>query len=257
MTDTAVKILAAPLGKTHLFFLGQAGFAIKSKRGQLLGTDLYLSACVERAEGHVGFKRLQPSPIHAGDLEFDCLIATHPHWDHFDMDSMPQIMANGHTYLIASVDCANAVERLRMGSERISYAKIGDVFDIGDFHIACVYCDHGTGAPDAFGVIITVDGKRIYIAGDTSLHLEKVPEFLKDGPIDVMIAPINGAYGNLNEAECVQLSMAVKPGLLIPCHYGMFAAHGGNPWTFMQELQQKNGAQPYLLMATGEKLTLD
>ena len=116
-TDFALKVLTAPLGKTHLFFVGQAGFIIKSASGQLLGIDLYLSECVERIEGHIGFKRLLPKLLEPFDLQFDCLIATHPHYDHFDMDAIPQMMSNHITQLFASVECEKEVKRLKMLDE--------------------------------------------------------------------------------------------------------------------------------------------
>ena len=68
-TDFALKVLTAPLGNTFLFCLGQAGFIIKSASGQLLGIDLYLSECVERVEGHIGFKRLLPKLLEPFDLQ--------------------------------------------------------------------------------------------------------------------------------------------------------------------------------------------
>ena len=89
MNDFATKILTAPLGKTYIFSVGQAGYILKSKSGQLLAIDLYLSECVERLEGHIGFKRLLPKILNPFDLIFDCVIATHPHWDHYDVDSIP------------------------------------------------------------------------------------------------------------------------------------------------------------------------
>ena len=60
MNNFAIKIRTAPLGKTYLFSVGQAGYIMKSKSGQLLGVDLYLSDCVERIEGHMGYKRMLP-----------------------------------------------------------------------------------------------------------------------------------------------------------------------------------------------------
>ena len=170
-TDFALKVLTAPLGKTHLFCLGQAGFIIKSASDQLLGIDLYLSECVERVEGHIGFKRLLPKLLEPFDLQFDCIIATHPHYDHFDMDSIPQMMSNHVTQLFASVECEKEVKRLKMFDERIQYVKPGDTFTSGDFALDFVTCDHGTGAPDAVGVIVSVDGKRIFETGDTALRL--------------------------------------------------------------------------------------
>lgn len=256
MYDFALSVLTAPLGKTHLFSVGQAGYIIKSASGQLLGVDLYLSECVERLEGHVGFKRLLPKILDPFALTMDCLIATHPHLDHFDMDAIPELMSNGTTRLYASVDCAAEVERLRMTQDRITYVKPGDSECCGDFTLDFVNCDHGTGAPDAVGVLISVDGKRIYMAGDTCLRLDRVQEYLAKGPINVLIAPINGAYGNLNEADCAALSAALHPGLTIPSHYGMFASHGGNPGRFYQIMTQQYPQNPFLLMAMGEKVSI-
>lgn len=256
MHDFAIRVLTAPAGETHLFSVGQAGYIIKSAGGQLLAVDLYLSECVERVEGHVGFKRLLPRILDPFELTIDCLIATHPHLDHFDMDAIPELMSGGKTKLYASVDCAAEVARLRMTQDRVTYVKPGDCQVCGDFVLNFVSCDHGTGAPDAVGVIITVDGKRIYMAGDTCLRLDRVEEYLAQGSIDVLIAPINGAYGNLNEADCAALSAALNPGLTIPSHYGMFASHGGNPGLFYQIMTEKYPDHKFLLMAMGEKATL-
>ena len=71
MTDFFVKVLTAPLGKTYLFSVGQAGFIIKSANGQLLAIDLYLSDCVERIEGNAGFKRLLPKILSPYDINYN------------------------------------------------------------------------------------------------------------------------------------------------------------------------------------------
>lgn len=241
---------------TSIFSLGQAGFAFKSRTGTLLGLDIYLSCCVERVEGHVGYKRLLPVILNPSDVEFDYLIATHPHFDHFDMDSIPTMMANHRTKLFASVDCRKEVRRMMMTDENITYVKVGDHYEADDFVLDFVFCDHGTGAPDAVGVVISVDGKKIYVAGDTCLRLDKSDEIKKYGPFDVMIAPINGAYGNLNEKECVELSKVLMPNLTIPCHYGMFASHGGNPGLFMEYMKKELPDWEFLLMTMGEQYDL-
>lgn len=256
MFNFAHKVHVAKIGQTYLFSVGQAGYIIKSASGQLLGIDLYLSDCVERLEGHMGFKRLLPKILGPLDLTFEVLIATHPHLDHFDEDTIPQMMDNQHTKLFASVNCERLVAQCGMANERISYVKPGDSFTVGDFELNFVNCDHGAGAPDAVGVIVTVDGKRIYEAGDTCLRLDRVDEYLAKGPLDVLIAPINGAYGNMNEEECAQFSTALKPKLTIPCHYGMFASHGGNPGRFFDIMQEQYPDNQFLLMSMGESIIL-
>lgn len=253
--DFAQKVLSKQ-NRTQIFSVGQAGYIIKSKSGQLLAIDLYLSECVERLEGNVGFKRLLPKILSPFDITFDCVIATHPHWDHYDVDSIPEIMSNSITQLYASVDCKKLVEDAGITNPNIKYVKPGNHTVCGDFIIDFINCDHGTGAPDAVGVIVTVDGKRILEVGDSCLRLDRVDEYLSTGPLDVMIAPINGAYGNLNEAECAKLANELKPKLTVPCHYGMFASHGGNPGKFYDIMTSQYPDNAFFIMAQGEEITI-
>lgn len=256
MSEFAIKVLTAPLGKTYLFSVGQAGYIIKSKSGQLLAIDLYLSDCVERIEGHAGYKRMLPKILNANELEFDIVIATHPHKDHFDDDIMPEIMANRRTMLYASVECEKEVKRLGMYEDNIVYVKPGETHTYGDFIVDFVNCDHGTSAPDAVGVVVSVDGKKIYEAGDTCLRLDWVDEYKKKGPFDVLIAPINGVYGNLNAEDCAKLSDALRPGITIPCHYGMFASHMGSVGEFYNIMTKKYPENKFLIMTQGERLVV-
>ncbi len=253
MNDFAIRVLTAEQGKTHLFSAGQAGFIIKSKSGQLLAWDLYLSECGERLEGNMGFKRLLPKILFPEEINLDVIVASHFHFDHFDIDAMPALMSSSRTKLLAAVDCRELTEKLNMTECNIEYVKPGDNITEGDYTIHFVNCDHGTLAPHAVGAVIEVDGKKIYFTGDTCLRLDRTEEVLSFGSLDVLIAPINGAYGNLNEQDCVALSKALRPELTIPCHYGMFASHGGNPGIFRKHMMEECPDQEYLLMRMGEE----
>ena len=242
----------AELGKTHLFSVGQAGFIIKSKSGQLLAIDLYLSDCVERIEpDHVGYKRLLPKILNPKDIVFDVLICTHFHRDHYDIDSVPSLMGNNKTKLFCPEDCKEDASSLK----RVTFVKPGLNCIIGDFELHFINCDHGTGAPLAIGVIVEVDGKRILEVGDTCLRLDRKEEYLSFGKLDVLIAPINGMYGNLDAKDCAVLSNILKPELVIPCHYGMFAAHRGDVGLFHEIMDKDYPNNKYLMMAQGEKYT--
>lgn len=251
MQDFASSVLSAPLGKTHLFSVGQAGFIIKSASGQLLAIDLYLSECVERIENSKGFKRLLPKILSPFDLDFDVLICTHPHLDHFDIDAVPEMLANGKTKLFCSLDCEKLVKQLQLEyyAPQTAYVRPGDKHTVGDFEITFVNCDHGSGAPDAVGVVVKVDGKYLYEAGDTCLRLDRIHEIPQ--PLQVLIAPINGAFGNLNEEDCSELAAALRPTLTVPCHYGMFASHHGDVGKFYDAMTEKK--LPFLLMQQGER----
>ena len=256
MTDFFVKVLTAPLGKTYLFSVGQAGFIIKSASGQLLAIDLYLSDCVERIEGNAGFKRLLPKILSPYDLDFDAIIATHYHRDHFDIDAVPSLMANGRTKLYAAQDCRETVKQLEMSEKNITFVKPGLCCETGDFKICFVNCDHGEGAPQAVGVMVLVDGKVIFETGDSCLRMDWLSEFRKFGLPNVLIAPINGAFGNMNEQDCAVFANAINAGLTIPCHYGMFASHGGNVGRFYDIMTQQYPQRDFLIMAQGEKLII-
>ena len=254
MRDFASRVMDAPLGKTHLFAVGQAGYIIKSCNGQLLAIDLYLSACVERAEGNTGYRRLLPQILDFNSLKFDAVICTHPHLDHFDIDAVPSMMSEGKTELYCSTGCAKLVDQMQLGyyRDRITYVTPGDTYHQGDFNLSFVNCDHGQGAPDAVGVVVHVDGKTIYETGDTCLRLDRIDEVPKQ--LDVLIAPINGVYGNLNEDDCVCLAASLQPNVTIPCHYGMFASHHGDVGKFYDLMVEKQ--LPFLLMGQGEQYTL-
>ena len=256
MFDFARNVMEAPLGTTHLFWVGQAGFIIKNKEGELFGVDLYLSECVEPVEGHVGYHRLMPQILGSEELVFDALIATHFHRDHFDIDAMPGLMDNGKTRLFCAYDCQEDVERLRINKKRVQFVKPGESYDCTGFHIDFINSDHGAGAPLEVAPIVTVDGKHILEAGDTSLHLDWKDEYLKAGPLDVLIAPINGAYGNLNEQDHVTLTKMLKPKLTVPCHFGMFASHGGHPGLWKELLERQLPEQKFKIFTMGEGIAI-
>ncbi|MDD5017418.1 MAG: MBL fold metallo-hydrolase [Eubacteriales bacterium] len=245
----AKEIQVLRKGVTYLIYLGQAGYIIKSASGSLIGIDLYLSNCLERYDG---FKRLMPCILKPEETALDYVVASHAHYDHFDVDAMPGIMANGRTKLFASKNCAAEVERLGIRQDAVTYIERGRTYAAGDAQITCVFCDHGKAAPDAVGLIISVDGKKLYFAGDTRLRTDEAEKLLKLGPFNVMVAPINGAFGNLNEDEMVTLCSVIRPNLAIPSHYWCFAEHGGNPGLFIKIIKERLPEQKYMLMAQGE-----
>ena len=128
--------------------------------------------------------------------------------------------------------------------------------ECGDFTLEFVDCDHGTGAPLAVGVIVKVDRKIIFETGDTCLRLDRVDKFKTHGIPDALIAPINGAFGNMNEFECARFADAMNAKLTVPCHYGMFASHGGNIGRFYEIMTKDYPKLDFCMMAQGERITI-
>lgn len=240
--------------KLEIYYAGQAGFIFRSPRGTTIGVDLYLSDCVERFDN---MKRLSPKLLNPQELHLDYVVATHWHLDHFDIDAMPFLMANRETRLLAAGDCRQHVENLQLDRNRTTFIGEGDCVVCDDILVHAVFCDHGTGAPEAVGLVLEFEKARVYIAGDTCLRLDMAEKIAQYGPFDVMIAPINGAFGNLNESEAVTLCGFHKPRWMIPCHFWTFAQHHGDPGVFVSEMETRLPDQKYLLMAAGETVAVE
>lgn len=65
------------------------------------------------------------------------------------------------------------------------------------------------------GYVITVDGIRIYHAGDTDL----LPEIRNLKRIDVALVPIDGDNLTMKTQEAAELVNEIKPRIAIPMHY--------------------------------------
>lgn len=238
-------------GTLGVFFLGQAGFLFKTPKGEKIAVDPYLSDCCNR---HFGFKRLMPYLFEADELELDYLVATHAHFDHFDPDSVPALLANGKTQFVGAKDTAAECEKLGI-KDRLTFVSVGDQVRMGDMTLTAVRCDHGADTPHAVGLLLEAEGKRIYIMGDTAYR----PDWLDDERlhgVDLLILPINGAFGNLNEEQAARAASVLCPKLTVPCHFWNFAEHFGSPIKFMESMKEFCPELAYCLMRQGEGMTL-
>ena len=76
-----VEQTVVPEQKVAIFWLGQAGFLLKTHDGHTIVIDPYLSNYVERLfpETGLGFKRLMPPPCAPEDVCADVLLISHEH----------------------------------------------------------------------------------------------------------------------------------------------------------------------------------
>ena len=65
------------------------------------------------------------------------------------------------------------------------------------------------------GFILTLDGLRIYIAGDT----EDIPEMADVKDIDIAFLPVNQPY-TMTVEQCINAANILAPKVLIPYHFG-------------------------------------
>ena len=240
-----------PENRTGVFWLGQAGFIFKSPKGDTIAVDPYFSDCCYR---YVGYRRMIPYLMTPYDKIFDGIFCTHAHYDHFDPDGIPLALSNDRTELFAGFDCKAECERLHI-IDRVTYIKAGDKVSCAGFEVTAVMCDHGPDTPDAVGLFINTGNAKIYIMGDTCFRADLLenPLFCE---LDLLILPINGAFGNLNEEEACRVCKILKPGLAVPCHFGNFAEHGGDPGKFANIMNKELPEIAYRIMRVGEGINI-
>lgn len=248
INDTTVQ-----KGQIALFFIAQAGFCIKTSSGKKIFIDLYLSDACERL---FGFKRMIPSLINAEEVDADLYLITHFHADHFDPDAMPVIVKHPNTFFAVAPDCVSLLDELAVDPSRYKVLSRGGEWQWEDVKIKAIYADHGDLAPDAVGYLVEVDGLKIYHVGDTAYRPQEIKNSVASN-VDIMIAPINGTYGNMIAEEACRLAVDIQPSLVIPCHFWMFLEHvvadgKGDPATFLKEAGQLPAGIKATVMAPGE-----
>lgn len=233
-----------PKGSAAVFWAGQAGFIIKTSDNKLIALDLYLSDCCER---YFGFKRVMPYLLEAHELDFDYVVASHGHYDHFDVDSIAALM-RGNAKFIGAMDTKEECDKLGI-KDNVNFISSGEEIQRDGIKIKGVPCDHGELAPDALGLLIEIEGKTIYYMGDTAFRKDyfENPELHN---VDLLITPINGMFGNLDSEEAAIASEILKAKMTIPCHFWNFAEHEGNPNEFIKKMNEK--FLKYKLLRMGE-----
>ena len=145
----------------------------------------------------------------------DVILITHDHYDHYDEQAVSDLRKE------STVIITNQLTAAALGEGEVMYN--GDslqVFD--DLKIDAVAAYNTTPGHTQFhpkgrdnGFILTADGLRIYIAGDT----EDIEEMKEVADIDIAFMPCNQPY-TMTPAQLRHAAEMVRPRVLYPYHYG-------------------------------------
>jgi L-ascorbate 6-phosphate lactonase len=245
----------ASRGSVVVWWLGQAGFALKTPTGQVVLVDPYLSDSCEREHG---LKRLSASPLPPEDARADWVLFTHEHTDHFDPDTVQAVAGNCPACKFAGpVGCRESLAALKISPSRFTLLSPGPAVDLGGFSVRAVQADHGEYSPSAASLRLEIEGVRILFTGDTSLRPDLIAPLL-DRPIDLLLPCINGGFGNMGHIDAARLAQAAKPRRAAPCHFWTFAEQGaGDPWGFVQACKFLCPEVSAMLLKPGEPLVLE
>ncbi|GGD93550.1 MBL fold metallo-hydrolase [Paenibacillus nasutitermitis] len=251
LQDTAV----AP-GSIAVWSLGQAGYACKLPSGQVVLIDPYITDYSARRLGHE-FKRLMPSVITPEELDrlpIAAYLLTHHHEDHLDADCVTAMKSRDFPFY-GPPETIRMLKELGVEEGRCHSLKAGCSHELEEMTISAVFADHGELAPDAVGIIVRAEGKAIYHMGDTCLREDCFRESVKDMQVDLLLVPINGKYGNMNEAEAAQAASLINPAIAAPCHFWMLPGNsGGDPLVFVNNVKSMAPLTIPFLFRQGELL---
>jgi L-ascorbate metabolism protein UlaG (beta-lactamase superfamily) len=144
----------------------------------------------------------------------DIVLVTHSHGDHLDPGAIAKISKTG-TVVIANPESAAKItgaNALKNGESKIA----------ADITIAAVPAYNTTAGRDIYhpkgrdnGYVITLGGKKIYIAGDT----ENIDEMKNLKEIYIAFLPMNQPY-TMTPEQVAEAAKTIKPQILYPYHFG-------------------------------------
>ncbi len=181
----------------------------------------------------------------------DIYVVTHAHGDHGLDDAIK--LAKSHGGTIVSI-YEIAMEAGNRGVEKTVGANIGGFFEVDGVKIALTTAIHSSpiGAPT--GVVVELDGKRIYHAGDTGVFYDMrlIGELYKP---DLALLPIGGHFvmGPLEAAKAIEL-LGVKK--VIPMHYETFPVLKGRPEELKELLRERGLDCEVIILKPGESYEL-
>jgi L-ascorbate metabolism protein UlaG (beta-lactamase superfamily) len=262
-------VRSAPEHLLNLWWLGQSGILLQWHKQHLL-MDPYLSDSLTKkyANTEKPHIRLVERVIRPDSLGFVLgVTSSHNHTDHLDAETiLPILAANPDLEVVVpEANLSFAAARLQLPPERLTVIDAdGGPVKLGPFSIFAIPAAHENLETDQSGhhkflsYIVEADGRRIFHSGDACLY-PGLENSLRAWKIDVAILPINGRDpkrgipGNFTGEEAAWLGKEIGAGLVIPCHYEMFAFNSVSPQGFIAAAEK--AGQPYRILGVGERFS--
>ena len=160
------------------------------------------------------------------------IFITHDHYDHFSPDDIAKV-AGDNTILVVPEKMAGKARQVSDRVRRIETVKPGAYREIEGLEFETVpsynvFKPFHPKSAEWVGYIFRIDGKRIYVAGDTDATKEA-------GTVkcDVALVPIGGTF-TMDARKAAELVNAIRPGVAIPVHYGSVVGSPGDGDTFAE-----------------------
>ncbi len=253
-----------PAGQCSLWWLGQHGFIAKLGR-TVCYFDPYLTPEASR----------QVAPLlKAGEITNASLVfGSHDHGDHIDREAWPGIAAASPRakFIVPQLLREKIVREVGLPDDRVLGADEGTEIIERGIRVTAIAAAHefldedpATALHPYLGYLVEGNDFRLYHAGDTCVY-EGMQAKLRRQPLDLAILPINGrdarrlaahCIGNMTFQEAADLAGAIRPGMTIPAHFGMFTFNSENPQSFADYLHVKYPHLDTCIPRHGERIAV-
>ena len=171
-----------------------------------------------RIVDRLGVIYVDPFQIRESTNDAEYIFITHDHYDHFSLDDIAKVVGDS-TILVVPERMESKAHEVADLVKRIVTVKPGVYREIDGLEFETVPAYnimkpfHRKDA-EWVGYIFRIDGKRIYVAGDTDVTKEA-----KAVKCDIALVPIGGTY-TMDAKKAAELVNTLRPNVAIPVHYG-------------------------------------
>ena len=162
-----------------------------------------------RIEGESKIIYLDPYRIKEETKDADIIFITHSHYDHFSEEDINKVK-NDNTKILITNDLLERTLELGFKEENITVVMPNNSYKVLDIGIDTIpaYNINKQFHPKEnnwVGYILKLEGKSIYVAGDTDVT-------------DNALIPVGGTY-TTDYKEAAELVNIINPEIVIPMHY--------------------------------------
>lgn len=177
---------------------------------------------------------IDPYKIDKEYNDADYVFCTHEHYDHFSPEDIEKVVKKDS--IIVTVP-STLEEAMKLQPDRSKIILVGpnESYDMSNikFETTVAYNKNKLFHQKSkkwVGYIITINGERFYIAGDT----DDLPE-LENIKCDVAFVPIGGMY-TMNFEEAANLINNIHPKVAVPTHYGLIIGNKEDAEEFKKQV---------------------
>ena len=161
---------------------------------------------------------IDPFKIDKNYNDADIVFITHDHFDHYSEEDIDKVI-NENTTIIIPEEMLTKILRKGINKNAVITVESNKEYMVQEikFETIPAYNTNKTFHPkenDWVGYIITLDGIRYYIAGDTNITEEN-----RKVKCDVAFVPVGGTY-TMDFKEAALLINEIQPKIAVPFHYG-------------------------------------